>query len=350
MKNTVYILRGLPGCGKSTLAKSLTDEDRIFESDKYPRLYDASGKLLDIDLLKKSHQWCYDQFCNALLDGTEKPIVISNTSTQIWEYARYMHAAEKHEYAVQIIDCEALIVPSLYGNIVINEQVNSSKQVPRSMRDKMQARFERHIQQDTDSIGMLHNADQPDSLALWIFDRDDTLYKTNINNPHISSFDPIMPMVDALLSMQSEGNHITCIASNQGGLTTINKETELPHKTLEQLQYEHDCMSEDISFSFACYCHKIDGSAMLAAEPGKHGILGTKGVLTEYRDLDSSISIPNFRKPSIGMVKFLYDMYLQNGAKIGKVIFVGNGKEDEICARRAGIDYMHPWEFMLKYS
>ena len=91
----LFLLRGLPGAGKSTLAKSLSgihlEADRYFmEDDEYK--FDASK-------LKDAHEWCKNMTSAYLTKGYNK-VVVSNTFTQAWEMQPYYDLAEKHGYRV----------------------------------------------------------------------------------------------------------------------------------------------------------------------------------------------------------------------------------------------------------
>ena len=58
MENKIlYILRGVPGCGKSTLASHLVDENCVFEADKF--FINSEGNYnFDSRKLPFAHKWC----------------------------------------------------------------------------------------------------------------------------------------------------------------------------------------------------------------------------------------------------------------------------------------------------
>tara|TARA_R110002020_G_scaffold210083_1_gene416051 strand:+ start:1863 stop:2354 length:492 start_codon:yes stop_codon:yes gene_type:complete len=112
MNNTCYILRGLPGTGKSRLASLIREanagEDfgiRIFSTDDL-FINDEGVYEFDADLLKWHHQenlrrateyFAEDQY------GWTRIAIIDNTNTQHWEYAPYVKAAKEAGWDVQII-------------------------------------------------------------------------------------------------------------------------------------------------------------------------------------------------------------------------------------------------------
>lgn len=102
MNKNLYLLRGIPGAGKSTLAKQLGDTH--FETDSY-FMVDGEYKF-DPTKLKKAHEWCQGEVELAMihnhvtygLDGSD--IVVSNTFTQEWEMEKYYQLANQYDYRV----------------------------------------------------------------------------------------------------------------------------------------------------------------------------------------------------------------------------------------------------------
>lgn len=94
-----YILRGVPGSGKSTFATLITpDAESIHEADKY-MVNEAGEYEFNPARLAECHDKCYNAFLKDI--EAEKPVVVlSNTSTQVWEYVAYVAAALQHDYNV----------------------------------------------------------------------------------------------------------------------------------------------------------------------------------------------------------------------------------------------------------
>jgi adenylate kinase family enzyme len=93
----LILLRGLPGSGKSTVAK-LFDKALHFEADMY--FLDADGNYqFDASKIKNAHNWCRHSVMDAMRE--EHPIVVvSNTFTQEWEMEVYYLLAEELGYRV----------------------------------------------------------------------------------------------------------------------------------------------------------------------------------------------------------------------------------------------------------
>ena len=120
----LFLLRGLPGAGKSTLAKSLGGMQ--IEADKY--FMDGDEYKFDPSKLKEAHAWC--QNAVSVWMKSQDKITVSNTFTQEWEMQPYFDLAEKYGYRVY-----SLIVENRHGGV--NEHG-----VPEEKLVQMKSRFE----------------------------------------------------------------------------------------------------------------------------------------------------------------------------------------------------------------
>jgi predicted kinase len=129
MKN-LFLLRGLPGAGKSTLANQLSEDH--FEADMY--FTNESGQYLyNPQYIKQAHQWCQNQVLECMESHKNKSrhsICVSNTFTQKWEMDSYYKMAESYGYRVF-----SIIVENRHGG----ENLHS---VPEDKIEAMRARFE----------------------------------------------------------------------------------------------------------------------------------------------------------------------------------------------------------------
>ena len=106
MDNKLYIVRGLPGSGKSTFAKSLVGEDfLVCEADKYFIDKETGEYKFDVSEIKNAHKFCQDKVETYMKDSLVndhfyKEIAVSNTFTQEWEIETYFKLAEKYGYTV----------------------------------------------------------------------------------------------------------------------------------------------------------------------------------------------------------------------------------------------------------
>jgi predicted kinase len=125
---TLYLIRGLPGAGKSTFAEQLSTN--ICEADMY---FMRNGKYeFDLNKLGAAHLWCRDRCEDFMKDGVSS-IVVSNTLTSEKELKPYIELAEKYEYRVV-----SVIIENRHGN-------KSTHNVPEETLDRMEDRLRSNI-------------------------------------------------------------------------------------------------------------------------------------------------------------------------------------------------------------
>lgn len=124
---TLYIVRGIPGSGKSTFAQSL--DCPVFEADQYFIDSETGEYKFDGSKIKLAHNWCKLRVEQSMEDDFQK-IVVSNTFTQEWEMEPYFKLAEKYGYRTF-----SLIVENRHGGV--NEH-----DVPEDKLELMKNRFE----------------------------------------------------------------------------------------------------------------------------------------------------------------------------------------------------------------
>ncbi|KAM4794813.1 NEDD4-binding protein 2-like 1 [Rhinophrynus dorsalis] len=97
----IYLLRGLPGSGKSSLARKLKRDFPsaiVFSTDDYFIMEDGTY-LFNHDLLPEAHKWNQKRARKAMNRG-KTPIIIDNTNIQAWEMKPYAVMALENEYQV----------------------------------------------------------------------------------------------------------------------------------------------------------------------------------------------------------------------------------------------------------
>lgn len=94
----VMVLRGVPGCGKSTLAYEMWKEGaEVVSADNFFETND--GYVFDPEMLGEAHAQCKRDF-KKLIAEDYPYIVVDNTNTKNWEMKWYKSFAEEHDYTV----------------------------------------------------------------------------------------------------------------------------------------------------------------------------------------------------------------------------------------------------------
>ena len=126
----LYVLRGLPGSGKSTIAKMIVGNKDYCHKEADMYFVDREGNYkFNPSEIKLAHMWCQNEV-ELLFNYEHSPVVVSNTFTQEWEMEVYHKLAEKYGYRVY-----SLIVENRHGGV--NEHG-----VPEEKLEQMKNRFE----------------------------------------------------------------------------------------------------------------------------------------------------------------------------------------------------------------
>jgi len=122
---TLTLLRGLPGSGKSTVARRLLGVH--YEADQF---FMKNGVYeFDATLLYKAHKQCQDNTRASLANGSN--VVVSNTFTTIKELKEYFVIAKEFNIVPTVITCQ--------------NQFQNEHNVPPETLSKMKARWAHDI-------------------------------------------------------------------------------------------------------------------------------------------------------------------------------------------------------------
>ena len=103
----VYLMRGLPSCGKSFKAKELAaDGGVICETDEYfytqvgndPAKYNYRH-----ELQQAACDWNFQRFCKAVDEGIT-PVIVDRGNSRSLESQRYVRYAVEHGYRVELVE------------------------------------------------------------------------------------------------------------------------------------------------------------------------------------------------------------------------------------------------------
>ena len=124
----LYIVRGLPGSGKSSFVKKqLHCLMNHYEADMY--FMQSGFYIFDATKLGAAHKWCQDETRQSLSQGFDT--WVSNTFTTKKELKPYFEIAKETDAAI--------VVMTMNGNF------ESIHDVPEEALNRMKARFEHDI-------------------------------------------------------------------------------------------------------------------------------------------------------------------------------------------------------------
>ncbi|KAE8627332.1 hypothetical protein XENTR_v10006946 [Xenopus tropicalis] len=137
----IYLLRGLPGSGKSSLARKLKQDfpsALVFSTDEY-FLMDDGTYLFDHEMLPEAHKWNQKRARKAMSKG-KTPIIIDNTNIQAWEMKPYAVMALENQYQVIFLE------PSTRWKFNVAELARrNSHGVPREKIQRMKDVYDHNV-------------------------------------------------------------------------------------------------------------------------------------------------------------------------------------------------------------
>jgi predicted kinase len=130
LERVLIILRGIPGCGKSTFAEFLSSDSggqNICTADDF---HMKDGKYdWKPENVRAAHEWCQSKARTFMRIGVS-PVIVANTSTTINEMQVYFDMAKEYGYTVF-----SVIVENRHGGV-------NTHNVPEETIEKMKNRFD----------------------------------------------------------------------------------------------------------------------------------------------------------------------------------------------------------------
>lgn len=108
---TLVLMRGLPGSGKSFLARKIVDaiyhtknkhyNTHIFSTDDY--FMRSNVYVYDKSRLQDAHEWNQKRASEAMTAGVS-PVIIDNTNIEFWEMEFYVVKGVKNGYIIEVVE------------------------------------------------------------------------------------------------------------------------------------------------------------------------------------------------------------------------------------------------------
>lgn len=169
----LYLIRGLSGDGKTSLAGELVEQFSSFANDDMPGIY-LDG-VYQKNKSKEAQDWCLTAVTEALGMGYEK-IAVHNTFDQVRYMEPYISVAQEFGYIVKIVHAEATIFPN-------GKRTKSTHDTPVEIIEAMRDRWQPFNFPQRSGMTFADYAKQMDRYV-WIpdfvvFDFDNTLATTD---------------------------------------------------------------------------------------------------------------------------------------------------------------------------
>lgn len=166
----LVIMRGIPGCGKSYLAKRVLECTIGFNSDYHLHILSTDDYFcqngtyrFDPNKLSDAHGWNHNRTFQALSRGYS-PVIIDNTNTQMWEMKPYAMMATDYGYIIEILE------PDTHWCFHDKELVKRNTHgVSKAKIQEMLVRYEKNItsQKLLSAYNLIYRLQKPPQFRLY---------------------------------------------------------------------------------------------------------------------------------------------------------------------------------------
>ena len=133
MDKVLYIIRGLPSSGKSTLGNEMVGKEYNIAADDYFYTKGNGTYAFDRNLLYQAHSWCFKKL-ESLMEEAIPKLALSNTSTRERDVNTYIALAKKHGYKATVLTVEKWHDSVKDHNVTVETMVDMEKQLRNSIK------------------------------------------------------------------------------------------------------------------------------------------------------------------------------------------------------------------------
>jgi predicted kinase len=134
--NKLVVLRGIPGCGKSTFVRALAGNPVVCSADDFPGLYtpnpEGGAPAFNPALIGEAHNACFRKALCAV-QGLAPLVVVDNTNTSLMEASPYVLMGQALGYDVEVV---TVVPPSVEAAMARNTH-GVPEHVVRGMADTL---------------------------------------------------------------------------------------------------------------------------------------------------------------------------------------------------------------------
>ncbi|XP_064546054.1 uncharacterized protein LOC135433750 [Drosophila montana] len=209
----MIIMRGPPGSGKSTMAKTLLQQIHLLEQHSITDFVHSSddyfltprGYQFNPNLLPEAHDWNKHRVQRKAAAGWS-PIIVDNTNTMVWEMQPYVQIAVQHGYLLELLEPQ-----TSWRKSATELAKRNVHQVPKENIKRMLDRYEKTSVAEL--IGLLK----------------ETKYTVSLPQLRLKPPLPALP-APATPSLQSDISSALLSSHSDGFKLNVNAQTWMPYE------------------------------------------------------------------------------------------------------------------------